>query len=196
MKNIKTIKPIFFSSLLGIFGCQSHSVDEPNQPSNLTPMEQSLYNKDIAVITNHVAQTVSEKERQIFKNKLNGVITEWANSTISMLIYQKRAYDISDVIIFNINKDKVLMFTTMLRAKKAGFCDVFAGKKHADGTWYFHHRGLPGYSYGYSEKHRSGVFFTPTELVFRSLKSEVRDNQLVRNGNINPTYFDNHMWRW
>lgn len=195
-----------FTSVFTLFGCQANSANKQlTQPSNLKPalthMEQSVYSKDIATITDHSAKTVSEKERQAFKDKLEGVIAEWANTNISMLVYKKRPYEISDVIVFNKSKDKVLMLTTMLRTEKghgmqAGFCDVFVGKKHADGTWYFHHRGLPGYSYGYSKKHRNGVFFTPKELVFRSLQKEVRDNKLVKYGNINPAYFDNHMWRW
>lgn len=207
MKNIiKNIKPIFFTSLLGMVGCKATSENtnansEPIKTLDLTSMEQSVYSRDIAIITDHVEQSVSKKERQVFKEKLAGAIADMANKNISMSIFRTQPYEISDIMVFNQEKDKVLMLTSWLRTTKGksqqvGFCDVFAGKKQADGSWYFHHSGLPGYTYGYNEKYRNGVFFTPKELIFRSLKKEVRDNQLVKYGNINPNYFDNHMWRW
>lgn len=216
-KTLKTLSLTLCSSLLALLGCQTNSEHpvsaqsaQPTQPTSsnspsLTQMEQSVYSYDIHTISAYVKKSTSEQERQLFKNKLRGVISTLADKHISMSIYNQRPYHVSDVVLFNDKKDKVLMLTTWLRSDKdtkkgkykpAGFCDLFAGNKQADSTWVFQHRGLPGYSYGYSEKHRNGIFFTSKELVYRSLQKEVLDNQLVKRGKLNQDYFNNHMWRF
>lgn len=177
-KNSKVIIShfVFFSSFLALLtSCST--------PSSMNECKINV------IIHNYIEESTNTKERRDIKEKFDNVLKDWAENKISMLIYQKYDYEIPDIVLFNEEKNKVLLFSIFIGDKGHGNVDLHAGERKEDGLWYFHHSGLPGYSYRYVEEYRKGKAFTNHELLVRSL-DKLADDGLVKKNSISQDYIN------
>lgn len=155
----------FFSSLF-----------TPSNPTN-----------DFAIVNNYIKKYSTARERRIIKTKFDGVLKYWSQNATSMLIYQKYKYEISDIVIFNKRKNKVLLLTVFISDGGYGHVDLHAGALKKDGLWYFHHSGLPGFTYG--KPSDQTTTYTNDFLLKRSL-GKLIDDGLIKRGSVNQDYIN------
>lgn len=153
-----------------------------------TPSSMNDY-KINDIIQEYVRESTTSKERKVIREKFDDVLKDWAENKISMLIYKKYNYEIPDVTIFNKEKNKVLLFSIFINDKGHGNVDLHAGELKEDGLWYFHHSGLPSFSYRYVEEYRKGEVFTNHELLVRSLDKLSEDGLVIKNS-VNQDYIN------
>lgn len=99
-------------------------------------------------------------------------------------------FRLSRYVIMNKAKDRLLMlYHVLYNNDEVGAVSLFVGIKEPDGSWEFHHTGLPTFGYHYIEKTRKDIKYTRREMVNRALMRLARDGVVV-DGQVNDAYFD------
>lgn len=143
-------------------------------------------------VVDYVDNTLMQSEKDAMKEFLEAAIQEWIKEYSGMGFYKEEDYTISEIMLFPITGDRVLMFVhALLKDSDDGQVKLLKGKKLDDDSWEFDYGGLPNFYYEYSEKLRGGVHFTEHELMARTIDTMVEDGLLTFWGSVSQDYLQN-----
>ena len=146
-----------------------------------------------STVSEYVEKTVDKDDALYMKELLKKEIALWIENYSSMGFYKEEEFHISDIMLFAVTKDKVLLIVySLLKDSEDGEAKLIsANLNHESDKWEFRYTGLPTFYYEYNEELREGIKFTEYEILVRTVDHLVEDGLVNFFGNISQSYLQN-----
>ncbi len=175
---------LFSCNLLIFFSLLSCASSTNDQKMNTYTMN--------SVVQEYVDKTVDKNDAEYMKSLLRTEIDYWIENYSSMGFYKEEDFIISDIMLFAVSKDKVLLIIhSLLKDSPDGEAKVISAKLNNDDKWEFRYAGLPTFYYEYNEQLRKGQQFTEYEILVRTVDHLVEDGLVNMFGHISQDYLKN-----
>ena len=137
-------------------------------------------------------KTVDKEDAAVMKSMLNDEIQLWIETYSSMGFYKEENFIISDIMLFAVTKDKVLLIVYALhKDSNDAEAKLISAKLGDDDKWAFRYAGHPTFYYEYNEELRKGLKFTENEVLARTVDHLVEDGLVNTFGHISQDYLQN-----
>lgn len=137
-------------------------------------------------------KTVDKEDAKIMKGMLRDEIQHWIENYSSMGFYKEEDFIISDIMLFAVTKDKVLLIVyALLKDSDDAEAKLISAKLGDDDKWSFRYAGLPTFYYEYREDLRKGQKFTENEILARTVDHLVDDGLVNVFGHVSQDYLQN-----
>ena len=157
-----------------------------------TQNTNEMTNKNVDIIREYADKTTRPEDVKEMKKILNATIDDWIEEYSGMGFYKEEDYEISDIMLFGKDKDKVLLFVhALLKDSEDGEVKLITAELKDDDEWHFRNGGLPNFYYEYREDLREGKKFTTDELLNRTFSQLSEDGLITDYNEISQDYIKN-----